>query len=461
MKLVSESEAGLWQPVPASLDVVLSRLGALSMAPGFLGQQRLAMSRALRPYVEGGGEAPLAPSPEETELATLWVYSDFYPEDGQLSLIEQLRDVITEHIPQDERQWLDPLKHSCMDLVEVTKEELRGDRITLSLRSLGDGRTIVVEGDQALRQVPVGHVLLARLIPPPTPQDARPWVLAKCAVVFSPADARDVFDAVQEYRRAMEAQSGSFGLGEWGEFAKRYGHVLLWAVAQARFDALVDAVAHIRYVGPRGAPFLFAVALYEHHEFRFVSDGMGNLKGFDPLPVEAADGEGASGSGASSARSRTWVFRTPSLVARLTLTPAQLLVECDSAERLEAVKHDLASTFGYSLRFRKEAIAPPVRRLSVEEVEREDCHITVTPDEEREMWRAFLDSAYADWADTASPSLGGQTPRHAAANPSTRRQVEDLITQLERDDPGRARTGAASFDYNQLRSHIGLSESPS
>lgn len=458
MKLASESQPGLWQPVPASLDVVLSRLGALSMAPTFLGQQRLAMSRALRPYVEGGG---LAPSPEETELAALWLYSDFYPEDGQLSLIEQLRDVITEHIPQDERQWLDPLKHSYMDLVEVSKAELTGERVTLTLRSLGDGRTIVVDGDQALRQVPVGHVLMARFIPPPTLQDARPWVLARCALVWSPAEARELFDAVQEYRRAMEAQSGSFGLGEWGEFAKRYGHLLFWTVAQARFDALVDAVAHIRYVGPRGEPFLFAVALYEHHEFRFLGDGMGDIKGFDPLPVEAAEGGGTSVPGAASVGSRVWVFRTPSLVARLTLTPVQLLVECDSAERLETVKHDLASTFGYSLRFRKEAIAPPIRRLTVEELKREDCHITVTSDEQREMWRAFSEAVYADWADTASPSLGGQTPRHAAANPSTRRQVEALIAHIERDDPGRARTGVASFDYNRLRSHIGLSETSS
>jgi hypothetical protein len=29
-------------------------------------------------------------------------------------LIEQLRDVITENIPQEEREWLDPLKHSYL-----------------------------------------------------------------------------------------------------------------------------------------------------------------------------------------------------------------------------------------------------------------------------------------------------------------------------------------------------------
>ena len=75
-------------------------------------QRQIALRSALQPYREGGGRALLSPLPQETELANLLLYADFYTQDGQLTLIEQLRDVITEHIPQEEREWLDPLNHS-------------------------------------------------------------------------------------------------------------------------------------------------------------------------------------------------------------------------------------------------------------------------------------------------------------------------------------------------------------
>ena len=74
-------------------------------------QRELAHARtALKPYLEGGAGRLVAPLEQEVELASLYLFCDYYPDDGQLTLIEQLRDVITEHIPEEERQWLDPLK---------------------------------------------------------------------------------------------------------------------------------------------------------------------------------------------------------------------------------------------------------------------------------------------------------------------------------------------------------------
>jgi len=49
----------------------------------------------------------LFPLPQETELANLLLFADFFPQDGQLRLIEQLRDVIMEHIPKkSESGWI-------------------------------------------------------------------------------------------------------------------------------------------------------------------------------------------------------------------------------------------------------------------------------------------------------------------------------------------------------------------
>jgi len=140
MNLANEQAAGFFVPMPVSLETVLTRLDALSQQPEFALQRELGLARVLKPYLQDGISRPLAALPQETELATLWLFCDFYPEDGQLTLIEQLRDVITEHIPEDERTWLDPLKHSYIDLLELVTTPTA--TAFLTVRSLGDATTL-------------------------------------------------------------------------------------------------------------------------------------------------------------------------------------------------------------------------------------------------------------------------------------------------------------------------------
>ena len=68
-----------------------------------------------------------------------------------MTLIEQLRDVITEHIPEEERAWLDPLKHSYIDLLEVVTTPRPQE--SLVLRSLGDGTTVQLPYDDFAREL--------------------------------------------------------------------------------------------------------------------------------------------------------------------------------------------------------------------------------------------------------------------------------------------------------------------
>ena len=151
MKPASERAVGFWAPRPPTLDAVLGRLETLSLRPEFALQREVALARALRPYLEGGAGRIVAPLSQETELASLWLFCDFYPDDGQLSLIEQLRDVITEHIPSDERAWLDPLKHSYLDVLEVAVTP--NPNRDIALRSLGDGSAFVMPGGDFVKDV--------------------------------------------------------------------------------------------------------------------------------------------------------------------------------------------------------------------------------------------------------------------------------------------------------------------
>ncbi|MCP9447670.1 MAG: hypothetical protein NNA22_08890 [Nitrospira sp.] len=457
MKLGSERAAGFFVPLPPSLASVLARLDALSRKPGFSLQRELALARALKPYVGEGMGGVIMPLAQETELAGLFLVCDFYPEDGQLSLIEQLRDVVTEHIPDEERAWLDPLKHSRMDVFELVSS----DSTRMTARSLGDGATVHLPGGDFIKDAPPGSGILTRVIGRPG-EGPSVAVWGGCGLILSPEDTRTVMETVADWRRELEIETGSFTLGEWKEFAKRYGYMLLWAFAQLRLDALVDAVVHIRYRGPDGRPYLYAVALYDHHERRVFADQLSAMKELEPeQSTHRFAGEGA-GSGPPPAS--VWVQRVETgagmeTVARLTLTSSQLIVECDGPERLDRIKHELAASLGFSLHFRGETVEPPARKLSVADLTAGNPPaVVVTPEEDRVLLARFLEKAYLEWADQPHVALGGQTPRHAAERPSMRKAVCALIDEMAAHDPGRRRTGLPAFEYNRLRAHVGLDE---
>lgn len=462
MKLASEQLAGFWAPKPPSLDAVLARLDSLSRNPAFVLQREIALARMLRPYLGGGTGRIVVPLAQEADLANLSLLCDFYPEDGQLTLIEQLRDVITEHIPDEERRWLDPLKHSYLDLLELIATPKSGE--VLTVRSLGDRSLFVVSGVESLQAAAAGQVFLARLVKTPDAGESGDAVWAGGGLILSQADATLLLEITAEWRREMEISSGSFALAEWREFAKRFGHMLLWAFAQLRMDAVVDAVVHIRYRRPDGQPYLYAVALYDHHEYRFFVDGISAMNDLEPeKTVPLSGGQGPSGTCQSSC---TWVQRDKSaksdlIVARVTLTSSQVMVECDGPERLDRIKHCLAAAFGFSLHFRGETVVPPVRHLSVSDLSSEEpTTVCVTGEEDQRLLSQFLDKAYLEWSDQPHLMLNRETPRHVAAVPESRGKVAGLIDEMERHDLGRPRGGRRAFDYNRLRGQVGVEERP-
>jgi hypothetical protein len=442
MKRGSEAGVGGETLTAAALASLLQRLHALALEPAFALPRQRALSQALRPYAEYEPQFGLLPLPEEAALARLCMYADYLPEDGQPSLIEQVRDTVTVHVPEEERAWLDPLRHSNMDLLEVVS---RHDDGRMDLRSLGSGRTYHIEAGGPGRRCAPGQALLTRVI-----RAGDRAVIPGAALVLSASAGRSLLDGVNEWRRSMEAAAGSFELGEWEEFAKRYGHVLLWRFAQVRLEALVRAEMGIRYRAPDGQPFLHALALYEHHDRAFPGDGLANLDGWR---------EESAGSEQASVRQWVQAGDGTAVAARLTLTPSLVFVECESGARLDRVKHQLASAFGFSLHFLGESTAVPPHELpgvSLEDEEPPPCEVVVAPDTERALLAALLESAYMEWADRPSPSLNGRTPRHAMGTADGRAKVAALIESLEREDPAARRMGKPGYDYGRLRAHVGL-----
>ena len=442
MKRGNDAGAGEKARTMPALASLLARLRALALEPTFDLQRQRALGMALRPYAEYEPQFGLVPLPEEAALAQLSMDADYLPDDGQPSLIEQVRDTITTHVPEEERVWLDPLRHSNMDVLEVIS---RQDGGRMEMRSLGSGKTFHVEAGPLGRRCRTGQVLLTRVI-----RAGDRTAIPGVALVLSASAGRALFDGVNEWRRSMEAETGSFELGEWEEFAKRYGHVLLWRFAQVRLEALVRAEMRIRYRTPAGTPFLYALALYEHHEQAMLSKGLSQLEGWRKEPRDSIR---------TSAESWVQADAAAPVAARLTLSPTQLFVECESGARLDRVKHQLASAFGFSLHFCGEGTKVPPHELpdvNLEEEEPAPGTVVVTREAEQEILKSFLETVYLEWADRPSPSLNGQTPRHAVSDAEGRAKVASLIMALEREDPAARRTGTPGYAYGLLRAHVGL-----
>jgi hypothetical protein len=207
-------------------------------------------------------------------------------------------------------------------------------------------------------------------------------------------------------------------------------------------------------------PYLYALALYDHSEYKHMAEMLAGLEGFereatDPPPRGASASKGAQ----HFVQRGVCGALESAVIARLILTATQLWVECDSRERLDAVKHQLAAMFGFSLHFRGETCTPPPRQVKESELAVEEpLTLVISAEEDRALLNGFLEILYLEWAERACPSLGNQMPRHVATSAAGREQVAALIADLERHDPGLRRVGQASFDYNKLRVHMGLDE---
>ncbi len=437
------------------LQHLLNRLAMQSQRSDFQAQRQTALGLVLEPYLDPRTSQYLSPLDEEIHLAEWYLFADYVPTDGHPTLVEQIRDTITEHVPQEERQWLDPLRHSYMDVLIILNVDASTIPNHLELQSLGDQQRFRITHPvtSALQE---NRILLTRLIRAPSVT-----CLPGPPLILSKAMGNVLLTFAQNLRQHIEFSTGNFGLAEWPEFSKQYGYLLIWSLARLRGGVITEADEQVTYWTETGQPFLYAIALYAHHEYQSVATG---LKEWKELIVQLPNSPGGTGTGRTSDHS-VWVEQTQKpdgssdAVARLTLTPTQLIVEADSDKRLDDLKHRLAATFGFSLHFQGETLTPPqhappqVDLLASQYIA---PHVTVPTKEEAELLSSFLERVYLEWAEQPCPALHNETPRRYARHARQDQEVATLIDQMEQHDLGLLRTGQPAYDYNILRAHIGF-----
>jgi hypothetical protein len=435
-----------------ALHNLLARLAEQSQQADFQIQRQLALELVLQPYLDPVTAQFLSPLEEEIQLAEWYLFSDFFPTDGHPSLIEQIRDTITVHIPEEERVWLDPIRHSYMDVLQIMSQDPSGQPGRVELQSLGDAQGFTVPYS-AHPPLPQNRVLVTRLIRGPSST-----YLPGPPLILSAAIGSQLLAITHDLRRQIEFGTGNFALAEWPEFMKAYGYLLIWSLAKIRGGTLALADAQVTYRNERGELFWYAIAIYEHDAFQAIA---AELSGWEHLTSAPPDDSSAPG----QPEVRVWTVYTAEsdmpeeVVARLILTPTQLFVEADSAARLDSLKHQLASTFGFTLHFRGETVTPPPHPPPQIDLLAEDYaipEVTVSLEQENSLLRALLEKVYLEWAEQPCPAFKNETPRHYCRNPENKKAVAHLLDQMEQHDLGLRRTGQRAYNYTILRDHLGL-----
>lgn len=443
---------------------LLARLEAFSQKPDFLSQREIALGRFLQPYLVKEQGFTLNALPAEAELAKLYLYSDYSPNNGHPSLVEQARDEIHEHISEEERVWLDPIRHSFMDLLEILSLGTPECPNKVKLKSLGDGIEYNVTSEDLIKENKPGQILITRLIRAP-----QCTFFPGVAIGLSPKRGRQLYDYVRDLQREMEAETGIFEIGEWQEFTKRFGHVLIWGLAQLRVQWLLEVEDHIAFHSSNNTPYLFCIGMYEHHEPKFFNEMLQEAQEWVSEPLEKSmHPDSQINRPSDMAPPTVWINLSddpsqgqPRVISRVTITPSQIFAESNSLDHFNDVKHFLASTFGFSLHFKGEITDPPFHTIPGFDLLSDDIprlNPIVSKEEEHERLAQLLESVYLGWAEHPSPALQKQTPRHEARNPNGKTQVAKLIDQLEQNDLAFLRTGKWGFDYQTLRVHVGLDE---
>jgi hypothetical protein len=127
------------------------------------------------------------------------------------------------------------------------------------------------------------------------------------------------------------------------------------------------------------------------------------------------------------------------ILGRIVLDGPRLTAEVNSAERAEALRHEIDGRLGDSARFKLDEIQD--LDAMMDGVDGGDAEGTISKEHEDLMQHPEVQAQVAEmigkhwesWVDQNIPALGGKTPRKAIKTADGREAVEALLQDAERD----------------------------
>ncbi len=372
------------------------------------------------------GDRPEDPQ-DATVSVTDWMIHDWAAPSLGRTVMEEFLDRRGSSLTKSEREMVEAWSRSFVGLYEV-QELTAGSGFTL--KDLIFGETFFVHDVNMSTRLVRWDGLLARVVP-----GERGMELAGVGLTVPR-------HSLEPLRLWMEADREEAGL-EWQAYLKEN-----WPrVRRQSFELAENWTESLRFSNTDGEELLFSKAVYQ------VIDEAAAMEALRRCPEFQSEFD-------REPESFVWLNAGQTVLGNIRVGTDELVLECNSRERLDRGKLLLSSIAGASLRHLRDEFTTQKELKSRAAAEPRAAR---PPDQEEipkeirdQAIGRFIEEHYRTWPDVKLPALGGKTPRDAVKTEKGRKQVIAVLKDIENGEGRKKKAGEPFYDVARLRAELGL-----
>jgi hypothetical protein len=351
-----------------------------------------------------------------------WIIHDFVAPSLGRTLMEEFLIRNSSRLTARERQMVEAWAESHVGLYE-TQHLTPG--MGAELRDLHSGETMFVHDVNLSNRMARWEVFFARLVP-----GERGTEITGAALTVPRTSIGPLREWMDESRRQA-------GLA-WPEFSKRN-----WPrIRRQSFETSTKWAESLRLKNTAGDDLLFSKATYR------ITDEISVLKALQKSREFEAELDEATGR-----ETFIWLDKSKTILGHIRTDGYQLVLECNSRERLERGSRLLSRLAGEGLEHVRDEFTSQaeIRRQAREAPATKPVENPIPKEERERVIHQLLEKHYQEWPDMKLPALNGKTPRAAVRTVLGRLQVREILKTMENGEDRKRLAGEPFFDINRLR----------
>jgi hypothetical protein len=386
----------------------------------FLGQVLTERQKKLA-IEEFIGDRP-ADEDDATVSLTDWILHDWVAPSLSRTVMEEFLVRRGTRITAREREMVEAWTRSFVGLYEV--QDLTAG-VGFKLKDLILGETFFVHDVSMSTQLARWDGLMARVVP-----GERGTELAGTGLTVPRRSIGTLRDWMEEDRRNAGLEWREYLKGNWPRIRRR------------SFEIAAEGMESVRLSNTDGEELLFSKAVYRITHEAAAIEALRNYPAFHDEDGQAF----------------VWLDEQKTVIGNIRIRGDELVLECNSRQRMERGKLLLSNIASNSLRHLRDEFTTQKELRSRAAAGRPGAvpDEKEMPKEVRDEVARYLEDHYRKWLDMKLPALGGKTPRNAMKSVQGRKQVIAVLKDIENGEDRKRQAGQPFFDVARLRLELGL-----